>query len=120
MMSETIVQARLEQVARHVELENLHDLDAVMGTFGPEASYDDEPWDEHPRGRDAVRRYYEDLLRAVPTCTSKCSAVMSRATPWCWSARSPARTAARGTASPRPVGRSSSRSAASIRSRRRL
>jgi steroid delta-isomerase-like uncharacterized protein len=66
MMSETIVQARLEQVARHVELENLHDLDAVMDTFGPEASYDDEPWDEHPRGRDAVRSYYQGLLRAVP------------------------------------------------------
>jgi steroid delta-isomerase-like uncharacterized protein len=66
MTSETIVQARLEQVARHVEHENLHDLDAVMDTFGPDASYDDEPWDEHPRGRDAVRSYYEDLLRAVP------------------------------------------------------
>ena len=66
MTNDTTVQARLEQVERHVARENLHDLDAVMDTFGADAAYDDEPWDEHPRGRDAVRRHYEDLLGAVP------------------------------------------------------
>ena len=66
MTTETIVRARLEQVERHVRLENLHDLDAVMGTFGDDASYDDEPWNEHHHGRDAVRSYYESLMRAVP------------------------------------------------------
>jgi steroid delta-isomerase-like uncharacterized protein len=66
MVSEAIVQARLGQVERHVKLENLHDLDAVMDTFGDNASYDDEPWNEHHRGRDAVRSYYDGLLLAVP------------------------------------------------------
>src|SRR6476659_1679360 len=62
----TLQQARLEQVERHVALENLHDLDAVMDTFGADAAYDDEPWEEHPRGPDAVRGHYEALLGAVP------------------------------------------------------
>src|SRR5262249_14778324 len=42
------------------------DLDAVMETFGADASYDDEPWDEHYRGRDGVRAYYQQLLRVLP------------------------------------------------------
>ena len=46
--------------------ENAHDLDAIMGTFGADASYDDEPWDEHCRGRDEVRAYYAQLMAAVP------------------------------------------------------
>lgn len=66
MTSDMLRQARIEQVERHVELENVHDLDAVMGTFGDDASYDDEPWNEHPRSRAEVRRYYEELLRALP------------------------------------------------------
>ncbi len=47
-------------------LENAHDLAAVLQTFGPSARYDDEPWDEHHEGRDAVRSFYEGLLRALP------------------------------------------------------
>jgi steroid delta-isomerase-like uncharacterized protein len=37
-----------------------------MTTFGHEARYDDEPWGEHHDGRDAVRRYYEALIAALP------------------------------------------------------
>jgi SnoaL-like polyketide cyclase len=37
-----------------------------MDTFGASARYDKEPWDDHHIGREAVRAYYEDLLRAVP------------------------------------------------------
>jgi len=66
MTDGTLLQARVEQVERHVALENVHDLEAVMDTFGDDACYDDEPWNEHPRGREAVRRYYEELLRALP------------------------------------------------------
>jgi steroid delta-isomerase-like uncharacterized protein len=66
MTIESLKAERLRQVDRHVELENLHDLDAVMETFGVHASYYDEPWDEHYRGRDGVRAYYEQLLQAVP------------------------------------------------------
>lgn len=58
--------SRLEAVQEHVRRENAHDLPGVMATFGDRARYDDEPWGEHHRGRDAVRRYYEDLLAALP------------------------------------------------------
>ncbi|HXY93879.1 MAG TPA: ester cyclase [Acidimicrobiia bacterium] len=66
MSTNTQKTGHLQHVERHVAFENLHDLDAVMDTFGPDASYDDEPWHEHHRGRDGVRSYYEQLLRAVP------------------------------------------------------
>jgi|SoiMethySBSTD1v2_1073268.scaffolds.fasta_scaffold03378_2 SnoaL-like protein len=57
---------RLELVEEHVRCENAHDLDGVMSTFGSEAAYDDEPWDEHHAGHGAVRDYYRSLLGALP------------------------------------------------------
>jgi steroid delta-isomerase-like uncharacterized protein len=53
-------------VEEHVQRENQHDLDGIMATFGDDAWYDDESWGEHHDGRDGVRAYYEDLLRALP------------------------------------------------------
>src|SRR5438046_6270336 len=58
--------ARLRLVEEHVRFENAHDLAGVMRTFGEQASYDDEPWDDHRRGPEAVRAYYEALLGAMP------------------------------------------------------
>lgn len=58
--------ARLEVVEEHVRRENAHDLSGIMATFGGQAWYDDEPWGEHHHGREAVHRYYEDLLAALP------------------------------------------------------
>jgi len=66
MTSESLRADRLRQVETHVRFENAHDLDAVMGTFGADASYHDEPWNEHCLGRDEVRGYYEQLIAAVP------------------------------------------------------
>lgn len=60
------LQARTALVDEHVRCENRHDLDAVMATFGMEARYDDEPWEDHRTGRGAVRSYYGELLRALP------------------------------------------------------
>jgi len=60
------IRARLEVVEEHVRRENAHDLQGIMTTFGQQACYDDEPWGEHHDGRDAVRRYYEDPLVALP------------------------------------------------------
>ncbi|HEY7320695.1 MAG TPA: ester cyclase, partial [Candidatus Binatia bacterium] len=60
------IRARLEIVEEHVNRENAHDLPGIMATFGNRAWYDDEPWNEHHDGRDAVRRYYADLLAALP------------------------------------------------------
>ena len=58
--------AKLALVREHIRRENEHDLPSVMETFGPSARYDDEPWDEHHEGPDAVRSFYESLMRALP------------------------------------------------------
>lgn len=58
--------ARLALVEEHVRLENRHDLDGIMGTFGAGARYDEEPWGDHHVGYSAVRAYYDGLLRAMP------------------------------------------------------
>ena len=58
--------ARIAIVERHIQLENEHDLEGVLGTFGETARYDDEPWDEHYKGRDGVRQFYEQLMKALP------------------------------------------------------
>src|SRR4051794_33176165 len=60
------IAARLAIVEQHVRSENLHDLDAVMATFGDQAQYDDEPWGDRRYGRDGVRSYYTELMRALP------------------------------------------------------
>jgi steroid delta-isomerase-like uncharacterized protein len=62
---ETRTNARLRLVEEHLCLENLHDLDGILGTFGPDACYDDEPWDDHRIGRDQVRLYYKEMLAAT-------------------------------------------------------
>jgi steroid delta-isomerase-like uncharacterized protein len=62
----TRAERRLRQVEEHVRLENAHDLDGLMSTFGAQGFYDDEPWSEHHEGLAGVRGYYEQLLRAAP------------------------------------------------------
>jgi steroid delta-isomerase-like uncharacterized protein len=58
--------ARIAIVERHVELENAHDLEGVLGTFGNAAHYDDKAWGDHYIGRDGVRAFYEQLMTALP------------------------------------------------------
>ncbi|HEY2745710.1 MAG TPA: ester cyclase [Polyangia bacterium] len=58
--------ARVRLVEEHVRCENDHDLARIMDTFGAEARYDDEPWNEHHEGRDRVSAYYQTLLSAAP------------------------------------------------------
>ena len=53
-------------VERHIRLENAHDLEGVLDTFGDNARYDDEPWEEHHIGRNGVRAFYEQLMKALP------------------------------------------------------
>jgi steroid delta-isomerase-like uncharacterized protein len=66
MIPRSTMSARLRIVDEHVGLENEHNLDGIMGTFGDAASYDDEPWDAHYMGRQEVRAFYAQLLRAMP------------------------------------------------------
>jgi steroid delta-isomerase-like uncharacterized protein len=58
--------ARIALVEQHIRLENEHDLEGVLGTFGESAQYDDEPWDEHYKGRDGVHQFYGQLMKALP------------------------------------------------------
>lgn len=63
--SEARTKARIQIVEEHVRLENLHDLAGILSTFGPNARYDDEPWDDHRIGRDQVHLYYKQMLSAA-------------------------------------------------------
>lgn len=58
--------ARVAIVEQHIRLENEHDLEGVLRTFGDTARYDDEPWGEHYKGRNGVRLFYEQLMKALP------------------------------------------------------
>ena len=58
--------ARVATVERHLRLENQHDLEGVLGTFGSGAQYHDEAWREHYQGRDGVRAFYQQLMKALP------------------------------------------------------
>lgn len=58
--------ARIAIVEQHIQLENEHDLEGVLRTFGEAARYDDEPWDEHYHGSTGVRLFYEQLMKALP------------------------------------------------------
>lgn len=64
--SDDRMKARIQRVEEHIRLENLHDLDGILDTFGPDARYDDEPWGDHRVGRDQVQLYYQQLLAAAP------------------------------------------------------
>lgn len=57
---------RIALVAEHIRLENAHDLEGVLRTFGDLAHYDDEAWGEHYKGADGVRQFYEQLMQAMP------------------------------------------------------
>jgi steroid delta-isomerase-like uncharacterized protein len=58
--------ARIALVEQHIRFENEHDLEGVLRTFGDSARYDDEPWGDHHLGRDGVRLFYEQLMKALP------------------------------------------------------
>jgi steroid delta-isomerase-like uncharacterized protein len=60
------VSARIALVEQHIRLENQHDLEGVLRTFGDTARYDDAPWGEHFEGPSGVRRFYEQLMKALP------------------------------------------------------
>jgi steroid delta-isomerase-like uncharacterized protein len=53
-------------VEQHIRLENEHDLEGVLQTFGDAARYDDEAWGEHYEGGNGVRRFYVQLMKALP------------------------------------------------------
>ncbi len=56
--------ARLAIVREHVRLENLHDLESILKTFGDAVAYEDQAWRNEYPGADGIRSYYEQLLEA--------------------------------------------------------
>jgi len=58
--------ARMAIVEEHVRLENAHDLEGLLRTFGTTARYDDEAWGEHYDGGSGVRQFYEQIMKALP------------------------------------------------------
>jgi steroid delta-isomerase-like uncharacterized protein len=60
------IEARIAIVEEHIRLENEHNLEGVLRTFGDTARYDDEPWNAHYEGKDGVRRFYTQLMKALP------------------------------------------------------
>lgn len=58
--------ARVALVKEHIRLENAHNLEGVLSTFGETARYDDEAWSEHHEGISGVRSFYEQLMKALP------------------------------------------------------
>ena len=56
-MAASSISNRTALVEEHIRLENAHDLEGVIATLGDTARYDDEPWGEHYKGRDAVRQF---------------------------------------------------------------
>lgn len=58
--------ARIALVEQHIRLENEHDLEGVLNTFGVTARYDDEAWGEHYTGANGVRQFYQQLMKAMP------------------------------------------------------
>ena len=57
---------RMALVEEHIRLENAHDLEGIIQTFGDAARYDDEPWNTHYQGREQVRNFYAQLMAALP------------------------------------------------------
>lgn len=66
LISSERLSARIALVEQHIRLENAHDLEGILGTFGDTARYEDEAWGEKFQGRDGVRSFYGQLMRALP------------------------------------------------------
>ncbi|HEY2228516.1 MAG TPA: hypothetical protein VGI22_12435 [Xanthobacteraceae bacterium] len=63
--SNSAMSARLKIVEEHVSLENAHDLEGIMGTFGAAARHDDEPWGAHYAGETRCARSTRNCSRTL-------------------------------------------------------
>ncbi len=53
-------------VEQHIRFENEHDLEGVLGTFGNNVPYDDEPWSEHYTAATESACSDQRLMKAPP------------------------------------------------------
>jgi steroid delta-isomerase-like uncharacterized protein len=66
MISQERLEARLKIAKDHFIHENAHDLDALMQTFGKDASFHISSFGEQFNGSDAVRGCYDNLFQGIP------------------------------------------------------
>lgn len=57
---------RVRLVEEHIRMENEHDLEAVLDTFGDDPRYEDMSWRDTYDGLRGVHGYYDSLLTALP------------------------------------------------------
>lgn len=76
--------ARLALVEQHVGMENRHDLDGIMDTFGASARYDEEPWDDHHIAAVQCVRITMVCCAPYPTSSSTCIGAMLPRMPCSW------------------------------------
>lgn len=62
----TNAEERMQLVEEHVQAEVVHDLDAIMRTWGKSPWFDDVAWEEQSYGRDHIRGHYDELLKSFP------------------------------------------------------
>jgi steroid delta-isomerase-like uncharacterized protein len=60
------MQRRIKLVDEHVKAEVVHDVDAIMRTWGKAPWFDDVGWEEQSYGREEIRTHYEELLGSFP------------------------------------------------------
>jgi steroid delta-isomerase-like uncharacterized protein len=65
-LSDADLAARNKLVDEHVRAEVVHDLDAIMRTWGANPWFEDVPFDEKWYGRDQISEHYQELLGAFP------------------------------------------------------
>jgi steroid delta-isomerase-like uncharacterized protein len=58
--------ARNKLVDEHVKAEVVHDLDAIMRTWGANPWFEDVPFAEEWYGREEIHKHYKELLGAFP------------------------------------------------------
>ena len=58
--------ARWRAVEDHIRFETVHDLDALVDTFGANPEWHNKPSNDVLHGRDAIRSFYGDLFAGFP------------------------------------------------------
>ena len=74
MVTPEIIDGRIRLVEEHVQAENAHDLERIMTTFGEQARYEDQPWDEHHQVLAEYKRTTCGCFRHCLICISPSSA----------------------------------------------
>ena len=76
--------ARIALVEQHIQFENDHNLEGVLGTFGNTARYEDEAWGDTYQGKNGVHSFYTQLMTALLDLQIKVQQRHLRMMRLCW------------------------------------